>query len=78
VRFGRGGHFSVTGFGTDDSGNYWQVLEENLFATKTYSDPLRCEDVVRIKSAIIGYFLRADDTSFGMTTELLPMVHGMP
>lgn len=25
---------------------------------------------------IIGYSLRLDETSFGLTTELLPMVHG--
>jgi len=78
VRFGRGGIFSVTGYGLDDAGNYWQVLEELGLNTKTYNQPLQCGDVIRLKSAIIGYSLRTDETSFGLTTELLPMVHGMP
>jgi hypothetical protein len=39
---------------------------------------LKCGDVIRLKSAIIGYNLRTDETTFGLTTELLPMVHGMP
>jgi hypothetical protein len=25
----------------------------------------------------MGYFLRVEETQFGLTTELLPMVHGM-
>ena len=30
-----------------------------------------------LRSAIIGYSLRMDETTFGLTTELLPMVHGV-
>ena len=57
-------------------GNYWQILEEYPFQTKTYEEFVKCGDVVKLKSVIIGYSLRLDETSFGLTTELLPMVHG--
>jgi hypothetical protein len=36
-----------------------------------------CGDTITISSAIEGYYLRVEDTQFGLTTELLPMVHGM-
>lgn len=28
-------------------------------------------------SSIVDYYLRTDDTEFGLTTELLPLVHGI-
>ena len=60
----------------DDLGNYWQILQEYPYETKTYEEIVKCGDVVRLTSVIIGYSLRLDETSFGLTTELLPMVHG--
>ena len=66
----------MSGYNFDDLGNYWQVLEEHPYHTKTYQDPIKCGDVIKLSSVIIGYNLRLDETSFGLTTELLPMVHG--
>lgn len=68
---------SVTGFRIDDLGSYWQVSQKHQTAVKTLNDPVRCGDTVTISSAIIGYYLRVEETQFGLTTELLPMVHGM-
>lgn len=67
----------MTGYPHDDQGNYWQVLEEYPYHTKTYSEIVKCGDVIRLRSAIIGYNVRIDETSFGLTTELLPIVHGV-
>lgn len=68
---------SVTGYRIDDLGSYWQLSQKHQTATKTVFDPLLCGDTVTVSSAIMGYFLRAEETQFGLTTELLPMVHGM-
>jgi hypothetical protein len=68
---------SVTGFHIDDLGSYWQVGQPHGSRTKTYTDAVICGDSVTISSAIQGYFLRTEETQFGLTTELLPMVHGM-
>lgn len=68
---------SVTGYHIDDLGSYWQLSQKHQAVSKTVFDPLLCGDTVTVSSAIMGYFLRAEETQFGLTTELLPMVHGM-
>ena len=68
IRFGRGGIFSITGYPHDDQGNYWQILEEHPYNQKTYEDKVKCGDVIKLKSAIIGYYAKTDETSFGLTT----------
>ena len=77
VFFGRGGVISVTGYPLDDLGSYWQISQPFQTTKKTYSDPVLCGDTITISSVVVGYFLRAEDTQFGLTTELLPMVHGI-
>jgi hypothetical protein len=66
--FGRGGVMSVTGYGIDDLGSYWQVNEGFKSYTKTFEDIVRCNDQVSISSAIMDYFLRVEETQFGLTT----------
>ena len=68
---------SVTGYHIDDLGSYWQINEAHKTSTRTYTDPVLCGDTITLSSAIEGYFLRVEDTQFGLTTELLPMVHGI-
>lgn len=68
---------SVTGYRVDDLGSFWQISQKHQNAVKTIHDPLLCGDTVTISSAIMGYYLRVEETQFGLTTELLPMVHGM-
>ena len=68
---------SVTGFHIDDLGSYWQIGEPFKVATKTYSDPVLCGNIISISSVIQAYSLRVEETQFGLTTQLLPMVHGM-
>jgi hypothetical protein len=68
---------SVTGFRIDDLGSYWQLNQKYQTAVKTYQDPILCGDTITVSSTIIGYSLRVEETQFGLTTELLPMVHGM-
>ena len=68
---------SVTGYRVDDLGSYWQLNQKYQSAKKEYKHQLACGDTITISSAIIGYFLRVEETQFGLTTELLPMVHGM-
>ena len=59
---------SVTGFRIDDLGSFWQLNQKHQTATKTYEDPLLCGDSITISSAIMGYFLRVEETQFGLTT----------
>jgi hypothetical protein len=68
---------SVTGYRIDDLGSYWQISQKHQATTKTFRDAVLCGDTVTISSTIMGYFLRVEETQFGLTTELLPMVHGM-
>lgn len=68
---------SVTGFRVDDLGSYWQLGQQYKATAKTVKDPILCGDTITISSAIIGYSLRVEETQFGLTTELLPMVHGI-
>lgn len=76
--FGRGGVLSVTGYPFDDLGSFWQVSQQHKVNKHTYADPVRCGDIITLSSTIVGYFLRLEETQFGLTTELLPMVHGIP
>lgn len=78
VFFGRGGVLSVTGYPFDDLGSFWQVHQPYKIKKHAYRDVVRCGDTIALSSAIVGYFLRLEETQFGLTTELLPMVHGMP
>lgn len=68
---------SVTGYRVDDLGSYWQLSQKHQATEKTFRDPLLCGDIITISSVIMGYYLRVEETQFGLTTELLPMVHGM-
>lgn len=68
---------SITGYHVDDLGSYWQLGERHQRKTHTHTDPLLCGDTITVASVIQGYFMRVEDTQFGLTTELLPMVHGM-
>ena len=43
---------SVTGFHIDDLGSYWQIGEPFKVATKTYSDPVLCGNIISISSVI--------------------------
>lgn len=77
VFFGRGGVISVTGYHIDDLGSYWQLNQPFQATRKTYKDAVVCGDTITLSSVIVGYSLRVEETQFGLTTELLPMVHGM-
>lgn len=68
IFFGRGGVMSVTGFRVDDLGSYWQLNQKYQSTTKTYKDSILCGDTITISSAIMGYFLRVEETQFGLTT----------
>ena len=67
----------MTGYPHDDLGSYWQISQPYQTNSKVYTDPVLCGDTITSSSVIVGYFLRAEDTQFGLTTELLPMVHGI-
>jgi hypothetical protein len=68
---------SVTGYRVDDVGSFWQISEKHQSHTKTYKDAVRCGDAITLSSALVGYYLRVEETQFGLTTELIPIVHGM-
>ena len=68
---------SVTGYWVDDLGSYWQIGEPYKTASKIYSDPVTCGSIITISSVIEAYALRMEETQFGLTTQLLPMVHGI-
>jgi hypothetical protein len=68
---------SVTGYSVDDLGSYFQINQEHQTTSKTYTDYVKCGDTITISSAIMGYFLRVEETQFGLTTELTPMLHGI-
>ncbi len=68
---------SVTGYHVDDLGSFWQINQKHQELRKTYKDAVQCGDTITVSSAIIGYSLRVEETQFGLTTELLPMVHGI-
>ena len=68
---------SVTGYWNDDLGNYWQIGQPFKTTSKTYTDPVTCGSIISISSVIEAYTLRIEETQFGLTTQLLPMVHGM-
>jgi len=53
---------SVTGFHIDDLGSYWQVGEKYKSATKTHKDAVLCGETITTSSAIMGYFLRVEET----------------
>ena len=39
---------------------------------------IKCGDTVMLYASIVNYYLRTEETTFGLTTELLPLVHGVP
>lgn len=59
---------SVTGFRVDDLGSYWQFSQKFKATSKTVKDPILCGDTITISSTIIGYYLRVEETQFGLTT----------
>lgn len=36
-----------------------------------------CGDTIMLSSSIMNYLLRTEDTTFGLTTDLIPFVHGV-
>ena len=76
VRFGAGGVYSVTGYAHDDHGSYWQLSEKHNSKTKTWNDKVKCGDSLVIRSAIMDYYLRSEETATGLTTELNQFIQG--